>query len=171
MMGHARSRFSAHLPAKAAVHFRKSPCNSFVRKTLPLTPTHSIVCPAKSLSPRKHGICRMGGGGVTIPSFPIREKKLEHQIPRPPCGGLVMTNLYQEPLRAPTCAAAAHAAIAAAVANHDGSAGLATRRISHVHVFTHRIGRMLEHSTIFHPQFCMRFGYGAYILDDAALRR
>ncbi len=126
MMGHARSRFSAHLPAKAAVHFRKSPCNSFVRKTLPLTPTHSIVCPAKSLSPRKHGICRMGGGGVTIPSFPIREKKLEHQIPRPPCGGLVMTNLYQEPLRAPTRAAAAHAAVAASVARHDGAADVSS---------------------------------------------
>src|ERR1700677_4715627 len=40
--------------------------------------------------------------------------------------------------------AAAHASVTAAVANHDGSAGMATGRIAHVEVLLHGVGSVKD---------------------------
>jgi len=64
-MGHVRSRFLAHLPAKALVRPPKIPPNSFAKKTLSLTPTLSMFCARFRVSPSKQGFCDMGGGGCT----------------------------------------------------------------------------------------------------------
>src|SRR5882757_7926365 len=43
--------------------------------------------------------------------------------------------------------AAAHASVTATVADHDGSAGVATGCVTHVEVLLHGVGRMIHGST------------------------
>ena len=66
VMGPVRSRFLAHLPAKASVRSPKIPPKSFIKTTLPVSPTRSRFCTqndAISMKTRIHG-----GGGRGVPS-------------------------------------------------------------------------------------------------------
>src|SRR5450755_1590012 len=65
--GLVRSRLLAHLLACTLLRPPKIPPNSFVKRTLPLTSTRSIVCAHVRLSIRKQMLCDMGGGGTPGP--------------------------------------------------------------------------------------------------------
>src|ERR1017187_5345644 len=152
-MGHLRSRFSTHLSAKTPVLPQKIRPKSLFRNILPLTSTRSIFCADFRLSPPMFSIFyehRGRGRGVRpYTSVPLWETKPGKQIPRPPCGGLVMTNqknhaaaglkARSSTLTAPTRTPAAHAAVAAPVPGHDRAADRATGCVAHIDQLFHGV--------------------------------
>ena len=63
VMGSVRSRFFAHLPVQA-VRPPKIPSNSFIHRTLPITPKRSRICARFRVSLSKQVFCEVGGRGV-----------------------------------------------------------------------------------------------------------
>ena len=57
-------------------------------------------------------------------------------------------------LRAAAGAAAGHAAVAASVADHDGSAGVAAGGVAHVVEVLHGVGGVVD-AAVFHVQFAL----------------
>ena len=65
MTGPVRSRFLAHLPARAFVHPLKLPPKFFVKKNLPITPTRTRICAGQDPYPQQNEefTKKVGGGG------------------------------------------------------------------------------------------------------------
>ena len=73
-------------------------------------------------------------------------------------------------LGAAACAAALYAFVTATVTNHDGSAGVACGRISHVDKSAHGVGSM-DQTAVFHVQTGLRLTMaGMHLRQNSALR-
>src|SRR5271155_3820526 len=72
-------------------------------------------------------------------------------------------------LAAPTGAAAGHAAVAASVADHDGSAGVAAGGIAHVVEALHGVGGVVD-APILQVEFAAGLADGSEFGEDASLR-
>jgi len=63
--------------------------------------------------------------------------------------------------------AAGHAAVAASVADHDGSAGVAAGGVAHVVEVLHGVGGVVD-AAVFHVEFAL-FRAGGEVGEDSAL--
>jgi hypothetical protein len=72
-------------------------------------------------------------------------------------------------LAAPTGAAAGHAAVAASVSDHDGSAGVAAGGVAHVVETLHGVGGMID-ASVFHVEFAAGLADGSEFGQNSSLR-
>src|SRR5271170_319516 len=95
---------------------------------------------------------------ATLPNF--------HLMPKPT---LFSPHPWLFLLAAPAGTAAGHAAVAASVADHDGSAGVAAGGVAHVVETLHGVGGMID-ASVFHVEFAAGLADGSEFGQNSSLR-